>query len=81
MRQMFYFCLIRSEVINFTINDPTTLELGLPENYITYNYVATFLIENLSDSAEEITDKEYTIEEVHSDDDGISKLTVVDPHR
>ena len=81
MRQMSYVCLIRSEVINFTINDPTTLELGLPENFITYNYVATFLIENLSDSAEEITDKEYTIEEVHSDDDGISKLTVVDPHR
>ena len=60
---------------------PGALEIGLPENFITYNYIATFLIENLSDSLEELTDREYTIEEVHSDDDGISKLTVLDPHR
>ena len=73
--------LFRSEVINFTVNGPAALEIGLPENFITYNYIATFLIENLSDSLEELTDREYTIEEVHSDDDGLSKLTVLDPHR
>ena len=75
------FELFRSEVINFTVNGPAALEIGLPENFITYNYIATFLIENLSDSLEELTDREYTIEEVHSDDDGLSKLTVLDPHR
>ena len=56
-------------------------EISSPENLITYNYIATFLIENLSDSSEILNDQEYSVKEVHSEDDGISKLTVIDPHR
>ena len=71
--------IVRTEVINFTMSgDP---EISSPEDFITYNYIATFLVENLSDSSEGLNDREYSVEEVHSEDDGISKLTVMDPHR
>ena len=69
-----------SEVINFTVTDPRALELSNPENLITLNYVATFLLENLSDDGE-VVDKVYTVEEVHDEEDGITKLSLIDPHR
>ena len=80
--QLFYRdCSSRSEVINFTVSDPESLEISLPENFLIYNYVATFLVENLSESSAEHNDREYSVEEVHSEEDGITKLTVIDPHR
>ena len=69
-----------SEVINFTVTDPRALELSNPENLITLNYVSTFLLENLSDDGE-VVDKVYTVEEVHDEEDGITKLSLTDPHR
>ena len=63
------------------MSDPESLEISLPENFLTYNYVATFLVENLSESSTEHNDREYSVEEVHSEEDGITKLTFIDPHR
>ena len=74
-------CFVRSEVINFTVSDPESLEISLPENFLVFNYVATFLVENLSETSAEHNDREYSVEEVHSEEDGITKLTVIDPHR
>ena len=71
----------RSEVINFSVSEPESLEISLPENFLTWNYVATFLVENLSQTSAEHNDREYSVEEVHSEEDGITKLTVIDPHR
>merc|ERR1712110_976763 len=59
----------RSEVINFTVSDPESLEISIPENFLVYNYVATFLVENLSESSAEHNDREYSVEEVHSEED------------
>ena len=63
------------------MSDPESLEISLPENFLHYNYVATFLVENLSESSAEHNDREYSVEEVHSEEDGITKLTVTDPYR
>ena len=76
--------IIRTEVINFSMpvdGELESEEMFIPENFITYNYIATFLIENLSDSAEELNDRQYSVEEVHTEDDGLAKLTITDPHR
>ena len=61
--------------------DPESLEISIPENLIADNYIATFIIENFSGSSEKLNDREYSVEEIHSEDDGISKITVIDPHR
>ena len=70
----------QSQVINFTVNNPLALELSDPASLITYNYLATFLVENLG-QGEDGPGHVYTVDEVHSDQDGLSKLTVTDPHR
>lgn len=71
----------QSQVINFTVNNPLAMELSDPASLISYNYIATFLVENLSVAGDDVPDHVYTVDEVHSDQDGLSKLTVTDPHR
>ena len=68
-------------MINFTVSNPLALELSDPASLISYNYIATFLVENLSLGGDEVPEHVYTVDEVHSDQDGLSKLTVTDPHR
>ena len=71
----------QSQVINFTVPNPLAMELSDPASLISYNYIATFLVETLSVEGEEVPDHVYTVDEVHSEQDGLSKLTVTDPHR
>ena len=65
-----------SDVNNSGLVDNSSLNIiSNPEDFIVLNYLLTFLVENLDDA------REYKVQEIHINDDEISRISVKDPKR